>query len=155
MKHMGKTQRPWWQVALAACLGLMAIAVSPSSGAAQLRRGQVPAGAGTISGQIVMPLYFHPTQTCSKAKFTIDDSHNTTKIIWGEVTAHINVHTNTVECIFDAEYWPIVPGPVEVRARIPCTSFEQTRTLDLEPYGSADVSFAVGGPLSYDPTTCE
>jgi hypothetical protein len=155
MKNMEMMQRLWWQLALAVCLGLMMIAGTPSSGLAQFSRGQVPAGAGTIFGQIVMPLDFHPTRTCGKAKFAISDSSNAIKIAWGEVTARIDVRTNTVECIFDAEYWPIVPGPVEVRAQIPCTSFEQTRTLELEPYGRAYVSFAVGGPLSYDPTTCE
>jgi hypothetical protein len=126
-----------------------------SNSAAQLSRSQVPAGVGTIFGHILMPLDFHPTRTCGKAKFTISYSYSASKIAWGEGAAHIDVRTNTVECIFDAEYWLIVPGPVEVRAQIPCTSCERTRTLDLEPYGIADVSFAVGGPLSYDPNTCE
>jgi hypothetical protein len=96
MKNMGKTQRLWWQLVLAACLCLMTSAGMPSSGAAQLR-GQVPAGAGTIIGQIVMNLDLHPTRTCGRAKFTIGDSHNATKIAWGEGAAHLDVRTNTIE----------------------------------------------------------
>jgi hypothetical protein len=155
MKNVRKTQRLWWQLALVACLGLLTIAGTPSSSAAQVRRGQVPAGAGTIFGHIVMNLDFHPTRTCGEAKFTISDSHDASKVTWGQGVSHIDVHTNTSECIFDAEYWPIVPGPVAVRAQIPCTSLDQTMTLELEPYGYGYASFAVGGPLLYDPNTCE
>jgi len=126
-----------------------------SKGRLRTKIPQVPAGAGTIIGQIVMNLDLHPTRTCGRAKFTISDSHNATKIAWGEGAAHIDVRTNTIECVFDAEYWPIVPGPVAVRAQIPCTSFDQIQTLELEPYGDAYASFAVTGPLLYNPNTCE